>query len=494
MRPWRSAFRAIAAGLALGLAATGCSPEAKPAQAPEAGSSARAESSAAARAKAAAAPDTPGEQRPVARDIVLVVIDTLRADHLGAYGYPVPTSPHFDALAQSATLYSRAVSSGAWTLPSHASMFTGLDPHEHGAISYLVQHWGRGNDFNAHPLSPEHTTLAERLSAGGYETGAFVANVGVVSRETGLLQGFDEIGMYYVRARQLNQPLRAFISAERAAPFFLFVNYMDSHRPYNTQPLKQTNHPAASRDANLIARFTAQTQKGEPHDGTLVTQLIAQYDNGIMHADRGLGRIIAMLKRTGRYEDALIIVTSDHGEYFGEHDLVEHAKDIYQPVLRIPLLIKAPRQRIARRVDSPVSSAHLPNLIGRAMGGKLGEQLERDFPRRPEQHPVIIENYYSRPPDIVLPGWKGRFKRIRRALIDWPYKFIQSSDGQHELYDLSRDPQESRNLAAGEPQHAATMLLRLERDHPRADPVPPATVQKIAPERLEALKELGYTE
>jgi hypothetical protein len=183
-------------------------------------------------ALAACAPDAPRPEPKAPPNVVLLTLDTVRADHLGCYGYSRATSPRLDAFARGATLYRRSFSSAPWTLPSHASLFTGRYSFEHGARNLRSRDPGRS--FSA--LAPGHYTLAEALKERGYATAAFVANTGLLSRRCGVNQGFDVYQTRRLPAREINAAGLEFMRKARKRPFFLFLNYMEAHRPYDARP------------------------------------------------------------------------------------------------------------------------------------------------------------------------------------------------------------------------------------------------------------------
>jgi arylsulfatase A-like enzyme len=425
-------------------------------------------------------------------NILLVTMDTVRADHLSGYGYERDTTPHLDRFASSATRYERAYATAPWTVPTHASFFTGRFPFQHGARSFRPPEW---QPDNVYPLSPDSQTLAEVLSECGYDTAAFVSNDAYLRPGIGLDQGFGTYRVDRVRAPALNRLVRAWLDAPRERPFFLFVNYMDAHRPYNTEPAPNAL-PVPLRDekGELVLRLKQEVMGGEgPVPNDLRERVIEQYDTGIAHIDAALGELFEDLERRGLYRDMLIIITSDHGEYFGEHRLVEHSKDVYEPALRIPLLVKRPGQRDRVVEGEPFSAVDLPHLISRDLPTKAAERFDFLFPYRPGNHPVIAESYFARPHDLFHPTWGPRFDRERIAFLSDGYKLIESSDGRHELYDLRRDPDESENLFASSPEIAREMREKLAAFQREAGGRKQGVHGKEpTPEEIEALRELGY--
>ena len=425
-------------------------------------------------------------------NVVLITLDTARADHLSCYGYAVRTSPRLEALARQATLYRRAFATSALTLPSHASLFTGKHPYEHGAHGFKVT---EDIPDNAYPLAAEHLTLAEALQAEGYETVAVVANAGYMAKRYRLDQGFESYWVKPGRASRKNGQVYAWLEARRKdRPFFLFVNYMDAHRPYNAAERPGLLPRPVSQNMNLIARLAEAVMPGEGEVlEALRQQVVDQYDTALANLDEELGRLFDRLEKDGLWDDALVVVTSDHGEFLGEHHLVEHSKDVYQEVLAVPLIVKAPRQREGRVSDEAITSADVPRLIVSHIAPARRGRLLPAFPYEPGNHPVLAELYYTCTKDLIHPRWGHRFDRVRTALVRWPTKLIHSSDGRHELFDLAGDPREERNLYGERTAVADTLLGELEafrRAHPaytgRRERAP------LAAEDLEELRALGY--
>ena len=421
-------------------------------------------------------------------NVILITIDTLCADHLGCYGYSRNTSPNFDSFAASATRYSRSYASSPWTLPTHASMFTGLDPDRHGARTIETQKPSN----NVKSLDEQSETLAEVMSAQGYRTGAIVANDGYLDKRWGLDQGFESYDVERVRAVRINAKVDEWLGQNGQDNFFLFINYMDTHRPYDTTPRLEFLNPPAPPDSRklldqLIAEVMPATGGAFPAD--LVQDVIDQYDTSIANFDEQFGQLIASLEARGLMENTVLVVTSDHGEFFGEHDLVEHSKDVYQEVLHVPLAVLWPGQQPGEVVHDMVSSSDLPGMILDACG--MGAATDQ-FLKRPGNHPVISSNWYTRTKDLYHPEWGHRFQRVRHVLFDWPYKYIDSSDGQHELYDLSVDPGEQENLVMSLEPVAGNMqmiLMAAVTDDGGDDYPAPAELDAATKRRL---KSLGY--
>lgn len=395
----------------------------------------------------------PTERAARPPDVILIVIDTLRADHLHCYGYARPTSPAIDAFALVATRYALATSTAPWTLPSHASMFTGLLPQEHGAVTIIPE---RPDAYDANPLSEVIPTLAEVLRSRGYRTGGFVSNAVYCDTWTGLDRGFDAYQVENAYA-DLTLPRAAeWLAAQPDRPAFVLINLIDVHTPYNTTKPAGFLNPPASTQPELARRLSAQALARGRVTARLKQAVIDQYDTAIANADQQIGLFFERMRAAGRFDSSVIVVTSDHGEGFGEHGLVGHSKDVYETEIHVPLMIKAPRQPGGRVVAERISLAELPRMIGSA-AGLSGGLLDP----RGQQAVVIAQNRYTRAKNLLNNPDPQRLRRIRTAIYDTELKLIRSSDGKHELYDLARDPLELENLAGQRPGDVARLLSRL---------------------------------
>ena len=443
-------------------------------------------------------------------NIILISLDTVRADHLSLYGYSRPTSPNLDEFARSATLYSRAHTTAPWTLSAHASLFTGLYPSEHGAE--MIRFEPDANPDLELPLPPGALTLAEVLGEVGYRTASISSNLMYLVPRYGLHQGFEHFETLKgrgkkapARGNEVNARTQEWVEEVLAdpdgRPFFLFINYMDAHTPYNTTPrpgFLEDTPPFSHRKRKFHEARVNGGKPGVPR--AILERTIDQYDLSIANLDDSLGQFFAFLRDQDLFEDALIMVVSDHGEYLGEHDLLGHAKDVYEGAMRVPLIVKAPKQVEARQRDELISLVHLPYMILELAG--LEERVAGDpFPYRWPEDQIEGQMRYSLWIDIQTP-WGARFDRVRAALYDGRHKFIHSSDGNHELYDLEADPDEIDNLLLGSPHLAATWAGRfaaIAEKERRQPPEPdldayPEVDHELSEEDREKLRAMGYIE
>jgi arylsulfatase A-like enzyme/predicted negative regulator of RcsB-dependent stress response len=378
-------------------------------------------------------------EQPRKPPIVLISVDTLRSDRLPIYGYKGVSTPHIDALRREGVLFQRAYSHAPLTLPAHASMFTGLLPTEHGVR----------NNIGYQLDDTRHRTLARVLRENGYRTGAAVSSY-VLRAETGMANGFDvyddDVPFRAAASTAENQRpgsltlerARAFLRSANTAPPFLFFHIYEPHAPY-TPP-----EPYRSRYA-------------DPYDGEIAA------------SDAIVGELIAELKANGLYDDAVVLFTSDHGEALWEHGEDQHGILLYREVLQVPMVMKLPRSaRAGTTVSEPFGLRDIfATLLAEA--GVAGVKHKRT-------ESVYSETLYPR----IHLGWSEL-----RSLIKGRHHYIESSSP--ELYDLDRDPGETRNLIAEERRVAAAMRTELA-----AIPNGAVALGPIDPEEARKLAALGY--
>jgi len=458
-------------------------------------------------------------------NVILITMDTVRADHLSLYGYERDTTPNLRALAEHATLYTNAIASSDMTLATHASIFTGLYSRQHGAHYEIPKHpWGRA-------LAGSFTTLAEVLSANGYATMGVVSNYGYLGREYGFQQGFQyydqrvavpflaqtapfflrhSIRNFLVRfdsrrefertrrrAEEINRELFTLLSnaSRNQRPFFLFANYMDAHWPYLPPPPFDTVYPGKNeplpwerwypilRDVMNLKRTLTEHE---------YDHMVSQYDGGVAYLDMHLGNLIAVLKTMGLYDNCMIIITSDHGEVFGRRNLVGHGVSVYQDQVHVPLLIKYPNDDQPRVVDQVVSVVDLMPTVLDVLGIQVSADLPGQSLARSEairSRPVFSETF----PDGFLSKLHPRFERVERAVFTWPHKFIGSTAGRKELYSLAVDPTEEHDISDGQAdvsKEIETTLVQWLESTPQFRQ--PRTNGDVSEAQKERLRALGY--
>ncbi len=471
--------------------------------------------------------ETPGPDAP---NIVLVIMDTCRADRLSCYGYSKPTTPELDALACQGTTYSRCYATSCWTMPTHASLFTGLYPVRHRATQEHIK------------LARRFDTLAELLRNHGYQTfGA--SNNPSVSGFSWLDQGFKtffEIWRSFYQRRYggtgmhaTNRAVEQFVrQADPDKPFFIFLNYMEAHAPYDPPEPFFSRHLAAGTDlqrARKIGRtkWTKYYCKDSPFGPEELAIASDLYDGGVAHVSHVVGELAEVLRRSGRFERTLLLVTSDHGESLGEHDHYEHEFNLHHTVLHVPLIIidpDVPNSAGQPRVNS--RTLQLTDLFASILdragvdltgvhshGTSIFANASRDSTAPSADRPVFAEYYFPAramslfdqadliaSSDRLLP----LMRRLRLIQVDGK-KLIWASRGQQEFYDVTADPAQLHNLFDDPPsreaiQELTARLSQLVSKYAEGHGVPPepqitfgfADLGGLDRETRERLRTFGY--
>lgn len=409
-------------------------------------------------------------------NILLIILDTVRASSLSLYGYSRPTSPALEEFAKRGVAFDLAISASSWTLPSHSTLFTGRWPHE------LTANWRAS-------LDGTYSTLAEVMAEHGYLTSGFVANRFYASRESGLARGFQHyddvrysagrvmfssaLGRFIIdrtplprwvgfhdsvgrkRAIDVNAELLDWLDNTRGSgrPFFAFLNYFDAHNPYAAPAPFDTlfdrqrfpSHPHMNSDSVLA-----------PADMASET---AAYDEAVAALDHQIGLLLAQLERKGTLENTIVVITSDHGEELGEHGALRHGKNLYMQVLHVPLVIAFDgRVPSGARVSRPVSLrdvpatlidlAHVSNQSARSAPALAGRSLSTfwtDSSARAQGADTILSEVRRRPNrPLREPTSKGDLASI----VDDYQHLIRGGDGVLEMYEINADPDEKRNVAS----------------------------------------------
>ncbi len=424
---------------------------------------------------------------PAPPDVIVVVLDTVRADHTSLHGYARGTTPRLDALAAKANVFRRAHASAPWTLPSHASLFTGRVPTEHGA------HKVAGTDgVGIRPLGATWPTLAEWFLESGYATAGFAANEAFLTKTYGLARGFDTWHVALEPGHRVVDRALAWLDAEERDSVFLFVNLMDAHRPYNVSRLGVDVPWTARRAPHKVAELERTVLAGEPLDPNLRQNVIDQYDLGIAHADAALGALLDGLAARQRLEGAVVVVTSDHGEHFGEHGLALHGRGVHEEALHIPLVLKQPSQQAGSEDPRRVSSADLPGIL--AESAEMLSGIGQRFPRRPGGQPTMAQNYFGNLADQKEP-WAARFAEPWAAVYDEDEKALWRANELVAVYDIGTDPGEHTDLTDLDPSVGtrATQTWTQLRETLMATEAPdPTETPGLDDETRERLEALGY--
>jgi arylsulfatase A-like enzyme len=439
-------------------------------------------------------------------NLVLVVIDTLRADHLGAYGYERPTSPRIDQLAERALVFTRALAPASWTRPSVGSLFTGLHPSEHGAVSF------------AGSLARDVPTLAEGLRTAGYATIGVSGNFVHVNEGSGFARGFDhfvaprrpasEAEALWTEAKSPVRPLRGdeindtvlqLLAAREDRPIFLYVHYMEPHSPYApgeaarrrlaTDPGAWDLAPVATNDAIVeLARL----RPALPADAR--RRLVDLYDAEIAEADAAVGFLVERLLEDVLGRDTVVVVVSDHGEEFGEHGGWFHGLTLHRESLAVPLLIFDARRPRAERIDAPVDLLDVPvtllDLAGVAPPPGVRGRPLLAAAALPERD--LVAELHADPPfeEHVAARWH------RLAVTRWPQRVLLRPDGHPILCHLERDPGEAACVSGATDAAGpfASVLQRALELFPGAQAPGRAGAEPLDPQQLEGLRALGYAE
>jgi len=445
-----------------------------------------------------------GETKSNQPNVLFIVLDTVRADRLGLYGYNLPTTPFLDTWSKKALVFDDCQSVSSTTVPSHASMFTGLLPSTH-----LTD--------NSHPtLEGEYKTLAEALGQSGYRTFLFSANP-FISADNYFDQGFDasehpwskphlaksaniirakidpsdksselpqkiqsgEVESWAIKAcgEVAEDALTSWLDrSEGDKPFFVFINYMEAHRPLlppkrlrekfmSSAQIRRSYRTDVSWNRMWEYVFGLTDYRPEEQEAIGLT-----YDAAVAELDEILQSMMATLEKRGDLNNTLVIITADHGEHLCEHHLLDHQYSLYQPLLKVPMMIWHSSRIQAGRNGDPVSNIDafptILELAGVATSSDSDGYAHSLLQTKPQR--VRHSDYFAPPKKPIADvqsahrGWNPKpFLRRLRAVVDGKYKLIWSSDKKHALYDLSIDPGENHNLFKTEPEIATTILSQL---------------------------------
>lgn len=480
-----------------------------------------------------------GETRP---NVLLIVWDTVRADRLSLYGHSAPTTPFLEELAERSLVFDAAISPSYWTLPSHVSIFTGLPVSSHGTNAKYQ--W----------LDDRFITIAEWYGEHGYDTYAWSSNPNI-NKGANTVQGFQTFHqafgqnrwrrMVEADTRKLIHPMdktsrpnpdryrnishhKAGRTTEAAftewldqrddaeQPFFAFLNYMEAHAyRLPTQESRKSIMPDKERfqkgltTSNLLKRQTnVMFGRWKAYMPKQRRALLDVYDASIRDLDKLLRRLFEQLELRGELENTVVVVTSDHGEQFGENGLFLHNFSVYQPLVHVPLLIHYPKQLAPGRVSVPVNTTSIfgttLELTGLPAPEASVQAIDRNSLLSPEARPVVAE--------LTEPCANPERRRLPEEIRDWTAtyqayfapdgtKYIEASNGRHELYDLGADPRESDNLYGARETDLVDKLSAwrdsipvLERSEEEAAAAMEQRENAIDPDLLEQLEDLGYIE
>lgn len=458
-------------------------------------------------------------------NIILIIMDCARADHLASYGYHRRTMPYLDGLAAGGVLYEKALSSATWSLPAHWSIFTGL---------YLARH----GVWNRHlALSPQYQTIGEFLKGSGYETAAFSNNphIGI---KNGFGRGFDTfeelfrfredrtllnlagraankalLKLFKLKldgAYRTNRSIKKWLSnRSKSQPFFMFVNYMEPHEPYQPPWPYRTrfmDHHVKNASESKKTIYSV-SQGGKTRSQGLsdrdIAVDIAFYDASLAFLDSQLQSLLNFMKQQGVLDNSLFIFTSDHGHSLGEHQAVGHAaRWLYDTQVHVPLIMYGPDLlppglRIPQQVQLVDILPTVVSLVGEQAGGRAYplqglSLLPAELASASRPFSILEAHYWVEEVDDQA--------REMVAIRTDEYKYIWTPDGADELYNLKQDPAENHNLIDQEPAIASELQERLKKWRAQNGPLENtgqnygAMEVKLDAEVEDRLRALGYIE
>jgi arylsulfatase A-like enzyme len=418
-------------------------------------------------------------------DILLVTVDTLRPDHLSAYGHPRPTSPRIDALARDGIRFERAYAPAPWTVPSVATLLTSLYPEAHGVTRGVVD---AGAIRGQQVLDPALPRLPGLLRAAGYRTFGITANEHLAA-PLGFAAGFDRyvnLG-FDADAGGVGETLAAWRGEiDAARPAFVWLHYFDPHAPYlPRRPWLDTFAPLEPEESwRLVVPFAGEYESMQLDDERRA-YVEALYDAEVAFVDRAVGEAVDLLDPD---REAVVLVAADHGEAFGEHGRFGHDGSVDEELIRVPLIVRLPGARFAGRVvDLPVGLVDVgPTLLDQvrlaAPAGFQGRSLVPLFVADGTLEAVPLLASLERGDPVVHGVVDG----------DWKYVRYSGSKAGESLFDLRADPEERHDLAADAPDRLNSLAARLDALRELRAGAPATELRAASEERLERLRSLGY--
>ncbi len=442
--------------------------------------------------------------RPAVDRVILITIDTLRADHLSAYGYVRATSPFFDELAEQGVLFENTVAPIASTVPSHASLFTSLCPLQHGVLK------------NGHRLSRSHVTLAELFRDRGYLTAGVVSTLGQFGAGQ-LDQGFayfDEPSeadvahgiRYRSAATVIERAIEWLETIHGQERFLLWIHLFDPHLPLRP-PSDHYDLLRAAADGQGLESYWLETQHVDGdffRDRDNMLHRITEYDAEIRYVDQELRRLFAYCEHRGIHDRCVWVITSDHGEGCGNHAWWGHGKHIYNEQLRIPLLFHFPsREDPGRRVEDLVATVDIGPTLLELAGDDPARLPERQgFSLQPLFHSGRIprtdvfsqRRVFEGPPPRGVPPEKANYETgAKYALQTLRHKYIHRTDGGDEFYDLIGDPYETENRIGTASAERDRMREALLDRVASLEASAPGETLRVDERTRRQLESLGYT-
>jgi len=414
------------------------------------------------------------------RNVIIYLVDTMRAGHLGCYGYNRPVSPHIDAFARQSAVFRHTVAQSSWTRPTTTTILTGLLPRTHNVFSHLDA------------LAPQAVTLAERLRGQVYHTAAFVTNPNVAPN-FGLDQGFELYRLMGPKRRTaagVNERTAEWLDSEwnKDAPFFLYLHTMEPHAPYDPPPAFQERFaPGLQYPAYTKMFFVEALEKGTIAATPEIRQGLQNlYDAEIAANDAAFGALVDLLVQRKLWDDTVVVFVADHVEEFGDHGGWEHGRTLYDEMLDVPLIVRIPGAA-GRVVEQQAQQVDVVPTILDALGLKLPADLEGrsllTLAAGPggEEEPAFswLEERSLRSAAVTTSEWRLVEKRFP----------ISGSF----LYDRRADPGERHNLAREQPVRAGYLRSQLRAaERSRQGTLKALAAKPLDPETQNQLKALGY--
>jgi choline-sulfatase len=445
-------------------------------------------------AVAACAPPAPPDLGPPP-NVLLLVVDCLRADHLSANGYARQTTPSIDALAAEGVQFRQAISQASWTRPSLPTLLTGLYPTEHGLHTFGETATGEATSAR---LDDSVETVAESLKAAGYAT-AMIGEQFQLSPRFGLNQGFDFYKHRASDAANIHDNFLRWLGRIGEGPrFFAYLHYLEIHWPYCPPPETRGKFGSGKSER----RFCHQWRKlrkdilaGEVVlNGKDRKAMKARYDEELFALDARLGDLFATLKKKDLWDDTLIILTGDHGEEFYEHGAIGHGQSLFQELISVPLIIKPPAiwpVAVGGFVDGNVELRNIPATILEATGLAPASDVKTGDLAAKSLVPWMVGSRDATDAFPYAVSESDDDVVIRSGTL----KMIARRDASSvALYDLASDPGETHDLTSERRQDLARLRSYLEQWQKGLRPATASVAQEIDEETLEGLKALGYVD
>jgi arylsulfatase A-like enzyme len=430
------------------------------------------------------------------QNVLILCLDTLRVDHVGAYGYERDTTPNIDRIADNGSKFLKAYAPSGWTVPSTHSMLTSLNPSEHGAgVAGEIKFLDEGNVTDVHE---NVTSIAQMLKGKGFRTGLFSANPYLRGR---IQRGFDYAVALRQDAGKLTDKVVDWLQDDLSEPFFAHIQYIDVHFPIEPPEkyarMYRPEEPLPEKYNPSMWAFRKLTDRSDPDFQLFKKHKIAIYDGALRYIDDQIGRILELLESNELLDNTLIVVTSDHGEEFWDHAEIGremggdprkiwgigHGQSLFQELLHVPLIFSGPG--IQKQVNEcPSGLIDLPPTIL--------EYLKLPVPSfmRGRVLPVTVDADPGPCPENPYIGQGIAYGPDARSIIWRGMKMINRADGITLLYDLNTDPEERVNLADSRPE----VIMKLDQLYTQTvtESQTPSESLKMDEDALKQLRDLGY--